>query len=171
MRFVRTSGGWAHVSTAPRARLRSVVAAAWLLAISASALAEVFEYAGEPRFPPSNSLEDPPPSDNSRTSLGFATLTGSGGPASRSLAGVPWTVGQATLASGTSNALTVRSFTGFVHAPLSATSSIAQTGGVLQLVAPTQIHYRIWLNELDGGSRFLPRQSMGWNLPPSRSRG
>jgi hypothetical protein len=90
-----------------------------------------------------------------------------------SLLGAPWTIGRASLESGTSNGVAVRSVSGFVHGPVSATTVSALTGAVIQLVTPLQIRRRPWIQTY----QFLPVRSMGWfgvldiQLVPEPSRG
>lgn len=57
-----------------------------------------------------------------------------------SIRGAPWTVGSAMLQSETQNG-SIASFAraGFAHGPLSATTSVTQSGGALQVVTPIQI--------------------------------
>jgi hypothetical protein len=79
------------------------------------------------------------------TNLNTVTLSTPSGTTSgtRVIQFAPFSTGAATLQSGTANSTptsipTVMA-TGFVHGPLSATSTAGQAGGVLQLISPTQV--------------------------------
>jgi hypothetical protein len=57
-----------------------------------------------------------------------------------SILGAPWTVGSAMVQSETVNgAIATFARAGFAHGPLSATTSVSQYGGALQVVTPIQI--------------------------------
>ncbi len=95
------------------------------------------------------------PTSNGTVGIGIGGVItiGGGGPLRISIVAAPWTLATVTVIDqittpGGAEALAGVTFAGFVHDPVSGTTSTAQPGGAVQLVTPAQVETTVRLGSV-----------------------